>query len=284
MPRAKYRLPGTSTPGLSTLGCVSVNAVDVFSGEQVERARRYHRPLYFALAFDLVFGIGVLVVLAFSRVGDAAFRLVDGGPWWLDTLAFVAVVLGLTTLVRLPLAFWRSYLHEREWDLSTQTASSWLADAAKAFAVTLVFTWISIGGLIALARSFPSWWPLVAALGAGAFVLVAGFVAPVLLEPLFNRFEPLADAGLADELRSLAAEGVQSLLLEGGPTLAASFLDADLVDKLLVFTAPVLAGGNGPTFLPRLGSGGASTHRVLSHLSARAVGEDVLLEAYVHEP
>jgi diaminohydroxyphosphoribosylaminopyrimidine deaminase/5-amino-6-(5-phosphoribosylamino)uracil reductase len=51
---------------------------------------------------------------------------------------------------------------------------------------------------------------------------------------------------LADELASLAGEGVQSLLLEGGPTLAAAFLDADLVDRLLVFVAPVLAGGGVP--------------------------------------
>ncbi len=183
---------------------MSVSAVDVFSGEQVERARRYHRPLYFALALDLIFGIGVLAVLAFSRVGDASFRLVDGGPWWLEMLAFVGVVLGITTLARLPLSFWRSYLHEKEWDLSTQTLSGWLADAGKVFAVSLAFSWIWIGGLIALARSFPSWWPLLAALGAAAFVLVAGFVAPVLLEPVFNRFEPLADAELADQLRSLA--------------------------------------------------------------------------------
>ena len=42
----------------------------------------------------------------------------------------------------------------------------------------------------------------------------------------------LRSGPLADELRSLAAEGVQSLLLEGGPTLAGAFLDADLVDKL----------------------------------------------------
>ena len=47
---------------------------------------------------------------------------------------------------------------------------------------------------------------------------------------------------LADELRALAAEGVQSLLLEGGPTLAAAFFEADLVDKLLLFVAPDLGG------------------------------------------
>ena len=49
----------------------------------------------------------------------------------------------------------------------------------------------------------------------------------------------LRPGALADELAALAAEGVQSLLLEGGPTLAAAFLEADLVDKLLVFVAPV---------------------------------------------
>src|SRR6516165_5632009 len=60
---------------------------------------------------------------------------------------------------------------------------------------------------------------------------------------------------LAAELQALAAEGVQSLLLEGGPTLAGAFLDADLVDKVLLFVAPELAGGDGPHVLPRLGSG-----------------------------
>ena len=83
---------------------------------------------------------------------------------------------------------------------------------------------------------------------------------------------------LADELQALAAEGVQSLLLEGGPTLAASFLEADLVDKLLLFVAPTLAGA-GQGFLAALRS-----PRTLSRLTASTVGDDVLLEAYVHDP
>jgi diaminohydroxyphosphoribosylaminopyrimidine deaminase / 5-amino-6-(5-phosphoribosylamino)uracil reductase len=88
----------------------------------------------------------------------------------------------------------------------------------------------------------------------------------------------LRSAPLAEELRALADEGVQSLLLEGGPTLAASFLDGDLVDKLLVFVAPRLAGA-GHGLVSALGS-----VRTLSRLAARPVGKDVLLEAYVHEP
>ena len=45
---------------------------------------------------------------------------------------------------------------------------------------------------------------------------------------------------LGDELRALAGEGVQSLLLEGGPTLGDAFLAEGLVDKLLLFVAPTL--------------------------------------------
>ena len=81
---------------------------------------------------------------------------------------------------------------------------------------------------------------------------------------------------LEDELRRLGADGVQSLLLEGGPTLARSFFAADLVDKVMLFVAPKLSGDG-----PRLSAPHA---RSLSRLSARRVGEDVLLTAYVHEP
>ena len=88
----------------------------------------------------------------------------------------------------------------------------------------------------------------------------------------------LRSGTLGEELEALAADGVQSLLLEGGPTLAAAFLEQDLVDKLLVFVAPKFSG-EGPGMLA-----GLSTKRNLIHVGARAVAEDVLLQAYLREP
>jgi diaminohydroxyphosphoribosylaminopyrimidine deaminase / 5-amino-6-(5-phosphoribosylamino)uracil reductase len=83
---------------------------------------------------------------------------------------------------------------------------------------------------------------------------------------------------LADELTTLASEGVQSLLLEGGPTLASAFLREDLVDKLLVFVAPKLSG-EGPRLLEE-----KVQPRRLTRFEANPSGEDVLLSAYVQEP
>jgi diaminohydroxyphosphoribosylaminopyrimidine deaminase/5-amino-6-(5-phosphoribosylamino)uracil reductase len=88
----------------------------------------------------------------------------------------------------------------------------------------------------------------------------------------------LRSGELEAELAALADEGVQTLLLEGGPTLAAAFLERDLVDKLLVFVAPKLSGA-GPAPVAALPEPVA-----LRGLSDERVGEDLLLTAYVHEP
>ena len=88
----------------------------------------------------------------------------------------------------------------------------------------------------------------------------------------------LRSGPLEEELGELAGEGVQSLLLEGGPTLATAFLQAGLVDKLLVFVAPKLAGA-GPTLFGEL-----DESVELSRFETRRVGEDLLLTAYVNEP
>ena len=88
----------------------------------------------------------------------------------------------------------------------------------------------------------------------------------------------LRSGPLEEELQALAADGVQSLLLEGGPTLAGAFLRAELVDKLLLFVAPTL-GGAGPGLLDRL-----DLPRTVTRLTARPVEADLLLEAYLREP
>ena len=83
---------------------------------------------------------------------------------------------------------------------------------------------------------------------------------------------------LEAELRALAGDGVQRLLLEGGPTLATAFVRAGLVDKLLLFVAPILAG-SGLRFLGEL-----EAPIELAHTTAQRMGADVLLTGYLRIP
>ncbi len=88
----------------------------------------------------------------------------------------------------------------------------------------------------------------------------------------------VASGPLDETLKRLAAEGVQSLLLEGGPTLASSFLREGLVDKLLLFVASTLAG-SGPRWVGELDASFS-----LAGLEAERVGDDLLLTGYIREP
>ena len=102
----------------------------VFAPDEVERARRYHRPLYIVLLVDTTLGLVALSLLVFTRVGSWLYDVVDELPWWGRALLFPMLVLGVLTLLRLPLSFWRGHVRERRWGFSTQTAGGWLLDRA----------------------------------------------------------------------------------------------------------------------------------------------------------
>src|SRR5256885_15207516 len=128
---------------------------ELFSVEQVERPRRYHRPLYVALLLDVTLGLVVLSVLAFTRVGSWLYDAVPGA-------AFPALVVAVSAVVRLPLAFWRGHVRERRWGFSTQSVRGWLVDRAKSFAVTVALTSGTVLGLAGLARWSPRTGPVLA--------------------------------------------------------------------------------------------------------------------------
>lgn len=173
-----------------------------FSHEEVRRAGAYHRPLYAALAADTALSVAVLVVLGW--VWSGPYRLVSGLGWAGAAAGYAAIVTTLSALVRLPLGFWRGWVRERRWGFSTQTAGAWLVDRAKGWGVSVVLTAAAWTAVVGLARAFPSGWPVVAGAVLAVAVLVLSFLAPLVFEPLFNRFRPLEDERLAGELRELA--------------------------------------------------------------------------------
>jgi Zn-dependent protease with chaperone function len=177
-------------------------ALSFFSEEEVARARRYHRPLYWAAAADVAIEASVLAALVWSGASAA----LDPGslPWWGRTPAYAAIVVAASAAARAPLALWSGFIRERRWGFSTQRWPSWAADRAKALGVNIVLTAAALLGLVGLAHALPGWWAAPAAAAFAFAALLLSFVAPVVLEPLFNRYSPLKDAALARELRRLA--------------------------------------------------------------------------------
>jgi diaminohydroxyphosphoribosylaminopyrimidine deaminase / 5-amino-6-(5-phosphoribosylamino)uracil reductase len=95
----------------------------------------------------------------------------------------------------------------------------------------------------------------------------------------------LLSGPLEGELARLAGEEVQSLLLEGGPRLAGSFLRAGFLDKLVLFLAPKLVGGDdAPPLFAGPGVQALADAVPVTSVDVSRVGEDLLVTGYIHEP
>jgi STE24 endopeptidase len=178
--------------------------VQPFTAGEVERASRYHRPLYLVTLLSLGIDLALLALLTFGPLGDRLYSTTNGWPWWAHAICFALLVLALTSVAGWPLSYWAGYVHEHEWGFSTQTRGAWLVDRLKGLAVGLVITGAALVGFVAAAHWWPTWWPAIVAAAAAALVLLLGLIAPLVLEPLFNRFQPLDDRALADDLNALA--------------------------------------------------------------------------------
>jgi STE24 endopeptidase len=188
----------------SGLGRTPADPRRFFTEDQITRANQYQGPRYVAFAVGTAVGLAVLAVLAFTPAGDLLLRPVRSWPWPLAAAASVLLTMVVLTLARLPVSIWRGYFHERAWGFSTQSVAGWFGDWGKALALSVGISALVLTGLIALIRLLPRAWPVAAAVAGAAVVVVLSYLAPVLFEPLFNRFAPLEDRELAAELMGLA--------------------------------------------------------------------------------
>jgi len=104
----------------------------------------------------------------------------------------------------IPLGIYGGLVVERKYGMSVQGLRSWLNDAAKSLAIGLGFSVLTVEVLYFLLAATPDFWWLYAwALGL-LFGLLLTWIGPVVLAPLFYKFEPLTDEVLAARLKALA--------------------------------------------------------------------------------
>jgi STE24 endopeptidase len=173
----------------------------LFGADEIDRSRRYHRPLRRLRAARLI-GKAVVTVALVALVP----RLVDGlgvERWGAQLVVALLATEVAIALVDVPLDAWVDLRHDRRWGLSTQSAGGLAADEVKSAALSLLVGAAVLVPVYALVRSSPWWW-LWAWLVVVAWIVAAGLLLPVVLAPVFNRLEPLTDPALAARVAAVA--------------------------------------------------------------------------------
>ncbi len=192
-------VPWAWVPGGSVL---PVRPADLFEAAELRRAETYsslQRHLgWISLAVSLVVGL----VLGLTPLGARVGRRIRG-PWWLRVAVLVLAVLLVGELATLPLDL-LARGHALDYGITRQSLAGWSRDHLVSLGVGWVFATVMVLLVVGPARRWPRRWPLVTAV-AGALLTVAGSWAyPVLVEPLFNSFTPLAQGPLRSEIFEIA--------------------------------------------------------------------------------
>jgi len=161
-------------------------------------ARRYNRIRRWLGITDFAVGFAFLVILLVTRWSDSlrdlAYRM-GFQNYSLSLFMYLLLILSISKALGLGLEYYGFRL-ERSFKLSSQRFGSWLWDEIKGFLVSLVLGTVVMELLYFTIRQWPqNWWMLAWALFMVLFVLLAQ-LAPVVLFPIFYKFEPLEDEEL----------------------------------------------------------------------------------------
>ena len=132
-------------------------------------------------------------------------------PFVPSGLLFFGVLAGLGFILGLPFSLYRTFVIERAFGFNTITARLWVTDLLKELIISVILLGLLFGALLALMEWTPRFWWLLIWIVFALFQLLMIWLYPVVIAPLFNRFEPVQDEALRQAVVDLMAQvGLQT--------------------------------------------------------------------------
>jgi len=187
--------------------------LDRLTPEQKARSDAYFEGGYWLQLLGFLYGLGVAWAFLATRLSRSmralAGRVTRRKP--LQTWLYSAQYLVAAAVLSFPLTVYQGFFREHQYGLATQNFPQWMRDQLVGLAVALVLVPLLLVILYGVFRRAPrSWWLW----GSGVslmFLVLVVLIAPVYVDPLFNKYEPLADVRVKDEILRLArASGIET--------------------------------------------------------------------------
>ncbi|MDQ6629074.1 MAG: M48 family metallopeptidase [Pseudomonadota bacterium] len=177
----------------------------------VARSNDYFEGGYWLQLWNFLLGLLIALVLLSgqraARMRNWAQRV--GRKGFLRDAVFGAIYAAAAWLLSLPLTIYQGFVREHVYAMATQTFGPWFAEQLIGLAVSAVsFALLAAVFYAVLRRAGDRWW-LWGTLVAIAFFVLSTLVGPVLIDPLFNTYKPVADGAIKHAVLAMAqADGV----------------------------------------------------------------------------
>jgi STE24 endopeptidase len=171
-----------------------------FSSSFLIKAADYNRSvMLISIAERFISWAAMLAIVAlFWKNAHANMRI---AIYW-AILIFIAFNI-ILYMVMLPLQYWRGFVLGHRFGLSNQGLAAWFIDVLKDRAISLVINSGIMTLLYVLIIKIPKNWWIAAAAVLILFFILASFVYPIVIDPLFYKFTPLKDEVLQKEINAM---------------------------------------------------------------------------------
>ncbi|MBA3961095.1 MAG: M48 family metallopeptidase [Chthoniobacterales bacterium] len=167
----------------------------------------YFEGGYWLILWDFLLGAAISIFFLASglsaRLRDFAERKTRFKAMQVALYAVCYVV--ISAVISFPLDVYSQYFREHQYGLATQTFGPWFGERLTAFAITIVAAALVLIVLYAVFRRAPRTWWLWGTGVAIIFAVFGSLIAPVFIEPIFNKYKPLADPKISASILAMAS-------------------------------------------------------------------------------
>ncbi|MGI9861460.1 M48 family metallopeptidase [Moorella naiadis] len=188
-------------------GKVPAAAWQYFTPAEVERARRYQQIMGLVGILGFLAKTAFLVWLVSSARAEnwleGVLRL-TGGRYYPALVVYFVLIWLLLKVVGLPFNFYGSFVVQHQWGLATQSLASWWSDYLKGSVLDLILSGAGVLLLFWATGRWPRTWWVAAGVFLSGWLFVSTFLWPLLIAPLFNRFQPVTGGPVKTMVTRLA--------------------------------------------------------------------------------
>ena len=180
--------------------------------DKSRRTKEYARTKRILSLVQSVVLYAVLLILLFTRlsgeISDYAYSFTSNP--YLALLIFIGIIGISEAVVTFPLSFYSGYILEHKYDLSNQNLKGYFTESLKGLILALALGIPILLGFYLILKNTGEWWWLVLGMFLFLISVILGRLAPVLIMPLFYKFQPVEDESIKERLLSLCKKtGVQ---------------------------------------------------------------------------
>ncbi|NOU18205.1 MAG: M48 family metalloprotease [Bacteroidales bacterium] len=184
--------------------------LDTLTPEEKKKSDTYFEGDYWLMLWNIILEIvitWVFLSLGLSQwIKGIAFRVKNVN---LQNLIYILLYFLFAFLLIFPFNIYQGYIREHQYNLSNLLFCGWFADELIILILTLVFGSIILLAIYKAIRKVKQDWWIWASGIAFVFIVFGMFIGPIIITPLFNKYKPLEEGKLKNEILSLAkANGV----------------------------------------------------------------------------